>query len=362
MSDKELTAEEFTRLANNFYNANGLVSDIQRIGVDSHFINYYIQHREDLNKTFKVALCFICVNPLYWQFLKPVVDSAKQFFLPGHKTDFFIWSDIPINEDPETFKKAEEGVIAATLPVNNPVNHEGIIAEIKGAFLNLQENVKGLGATIFPIEPIGWPMPTLMRYHTMLQQEEKLREYDYVFYMDVDMRFLNVVGDEILGERLTAVQQPMYAVRKEFWPPYEPNEKSTSFIKRPGRVVNDNGKPRFMPLYMAGGWQGGRASAWIKAMKEMKKKIDKDLNMNYIPVWNDETVWNSYLFENPDDRDVVLTPSYCYPDSLIEEYFKPMWGQDYQPKLVTLTKKFSFQPGSGEALQKTLSETRKLAV
>lgn len=357
--NEPLTPEDFTRLANNFYNSKGLVSDQQRIAVDSYLLNYIAENQGKLQKK-KIALCMICVNPLYWQFAKPMIDSAKQFLLPGHQVDYFLWSDIPEAEDTEAFKKAEEVTIATTLPVNNSVNHPHIVAEINGAFKNLQENRKNLGATVFPIEAIEWPMPTLMRFHTMLQQEEKLKEYDYIFYCDVDMRFVNVVGDEILGERLTAVLQPMYATRKEFWPPYEPDVRSSSYINRPGKIIDDNGKPRFMPMYMAGGFQGGKAEAFIQAMKVMKKKIDKDFGINYVPVWNDETVWNSYLFENSNDKDIILSPSYTYPDSLIEEYFKPMWGQSYQPKLMTLTKKFSFQPGTGEILQKNLSEISKL--
>ncbi|HWW42103.1 hypothetical protein, partial [Pedobacter sp.] len=276
----------------------------------------------------------------------------------GHNTDFFLWSDIPEAEDTEAFKKAEQTTLDTTLPLNNPALHQQIILEIQESFKNLQENRKNLGATVFPIEKIEWPMPTLMRYHTILQQEEKLREYDYIFYCDIDMRFVNVVGDEILGDGLTAVLQPMYAVRKEWWPPYEPDEKSTAYIKRPGKVINDNGKARFMPMYFAGGVNGGRADKFIEAMKAMKKNIDKDFTNNYISVWNDESHWNKYLFDNPPS--IVLTPSYTYPDSLIEEYFKPMWGQDYQPKLVTLTKKFSFQPGGGEHVQKITKELGSL--
>lgn len=243
-----------------------------------------------------------------------MIDTAKQYFLPGHDVDYFLWSDM------------------------EAVDY----------------------ATVFPCEPIEWPMPTLMRYHLMLQQEEKLKEYDYVFYVDCDMLFVNVVGDEILGERLTGVQQPMYALRREYWPPYEPNFKSAAYIKRPGKIINENGRPRFMPLYFAGGFQGGRTEAWIAAMKVMKKNIDDDFAKNYVAQWNDESHFNKYMFEHPDDRDVILTPSYTYPDSLLKEYFIPLWGQDYQPKLVTLTKKFTLSSVGGEHVQKMIEQLKPL--
>lgn len=303
--NQDLTAQEFTRLANNFYNSQGVVANYDRIALDSYLFNYVATHREEMKKTFKVALCCICLNPPYWPYAKDMIIGARQFFLPGHKVDYFLWSDMPDTD---------------------------------------------YGATVFPTEPVEWPLPTLLRHSLFLQQEEKLREYDYVFYCDVDMRFVNVVGDEILGEGLTAAQHPMYAFRKEFWPPYEPNEKSASYIKRPGKIIIENGKPRFMPLYYAGGLQGGKTEFWISAMKEMKKMVEKDFMINYIPIWNDESVWNKYLSENPPS--VVLSPSYIYPDSLIEEYYKKLWGCDYQPKLITLTKKFSVSSDGGEAVKK----------
>lgn len=310
----EFTAEEFVRIANNFYTTNGLVSDYNRIITDSNLVNYLLAHREDVYKKFKVALVCICINPPYWEFAQAMVEDARKFFLPGHQTDIFLWSDMPIDNS--------------------------------------------VGVTVFPTEPVEWPLPTLFRYSLFLQQEEKLREYDYVFYCDIDMRFVNVVGDEILGEGITAAQHPMYALRKEYWPPYEPNKESSAYIPRPGQVIDDNGKPRFMPLYYAGGFQGGKTDAFIQAMKVMKKNIDTDFGKNYVAIWNDETHWNRYLFEHAPST--VLTPSYIYPDSLIKEYYEPLWGCSYIPKIVTLTKKFSVSTEGGAAVAKMLQETKAL--
>lgn len=253
----------------------------------------------------KVAFISICINEPYWEYVGPMLESAQKFFLNDHEVDYFLWTDIP-----------EE---------------------------------KKHGATIFPTEPVSWPYPTLMRYHLFLQQEEILKDYDYIFYCDADMLFVDTVDEEILGDDLTAAQHPMYAVRKEYIPPYEPNPDSKAYIPRPGRIVVENGVPRFLPLYFAGGFQGGKSEHFIKAMKAIKKMIDDDLVNNYIAIWNDETHWNKYLFENPPS--VALTPSYVYPDSLIEEYYSKVWGCVYAPKLVTLTKKFTTSKEGGEQLR-----------
>ena len=259
----------------------------------------------------KVALLSVCLNKEYHQYLSPMIESARKFLLKGSEIDFLVWTDMP----PET---------------------------------DLGKNV-----IKYPTEPMGWPAPTLCRYNLFLEQEEKLKEYDWVFYIDADMLFVSRVGEEILGEGLTTAQHPMHQIRREYIPPYEPNPKSTAYIPRPGKVIEENGKKRFQPLYFAGGFQGGRPEAFIKAMKEMKKNIDIDLSKGYISIWNDESHWNKYLFKNLPA--VVLSSSYIYPDSLIKAYYvSKIWGRNFCPKIITLTKKFSMSKDGGIALQQML--------
>lgn len=283
------------------------------------YITYILDAKNRDLKTYKVGVMIVCVNQHYWQYAKPVIDDVKSYFLPGHEVEIMLWSDMP------------------NYPETKDVNY---------------------GTTIFPVESVGWPYPTLMRYHMFLQQEEYLKKFDYLFYLDLDMRIVNLVGDEILGEGLTMAQHPMYATRKEWWYPYEPNKDSSAFIKQPGRVIEVDGKPLFQPLYAAGGFQGGVAEKFIDAMRWMKGSIDKDLNKNYIARWNDESHWNRYLFDNPPTN--VLSPSYVYPDSMINEYYKPLWGCDYPPKIITLTKPFSLSSEGGAAAGKMMHDLKPL--
>lgn len=288
---KHLTAEEFVRLANNFYVSKQTLSQYERIAVDFELARYLFEHGADLEKKYKVAFVCICLNEPYWQYAGQMIEGARKYFLPSHKTDFFLWSDMP------------------------------------------EEN--SYGAKVFPTETVNWPFPTLMRYHLFLQQEEILKEYDYIFYCDVDMRFVDLVGDEILGDGLTAAQHPMYAVKRNYQFPLEPNPESEAYIHAP-------------EFYYAGGFQGGKSKDFIKAMKKMKKMIDSDLNKNYTARWNDESHWNKYLLDNRPS--IVLTPSYVYPDSLIKEYYEKVWGCSYQPKLITITKPFTTTKEGGEAV------------
>ena len=260
------------------------------------------------NKKYKVGVLVICLNPNYWPFLGELEFGLKTFFLKNHQVDILVWTDM---------------------------------------------SYTSINATIFKTEPLEWPMPTLMRYHLFLQQEEKLREYDYLFYVDADMVIVDWINEEILGEGLTAAQHPMYALRPGFVPPYEPNPDSTAYIPLPGRIVEEEGKKRFESLYFAGGFQGGKTEEFIKAMGVMRKRIDEDFTKNYVARWNDESHWNKYLFENPPL--VVLNPSYVYPDSLIAQYYIKAWGRNYSPKIITLTKKFTTSREAGAIINKQLA-------
>lgn len=299
----------FTRLAHNYLQEKKAGDyTLEELNTINGYINYSIETKNQDLPRFKVGLMFVCINEPYWQYAKPVIDGVKAYFLPGHDVEIMMWSDMP------QYSEAKD---------------------------------VSYGATIFPTESITWPYPTLMRYHLFLQQEEYLKKFDYIFYLDLDMRVINIVGDEVLGEGLTMAQHPMYALQQPFWYPYEPNPASAAHIKQPGRIVEQGGKTMFQPLYAAGGFQGGKTKEFIKAMKVMQTTIDEDFKYNYIARWNDESHWNKYLFDNPPS--VVLNPSYVYPDSMINEYYIKIWGRNYPPKIITLTKPFTTSAEGGAA-------------
>lgn len=317
------------------------------------------------DKKLKVAIVCICLNPPYWPFANDMIRGLNRFFLKKYdirekyETQVILWSDIP--EHPDDIKRrvgeyllsrgeAKASVVnAKEIEILLEKKQEEDINSVVRSALEVRNNVK-----IVHTDPVEWPMPTLLRYNLFLQEEEYLKGFDYIFYIDVDMAIVDWIGEEILGDGLTAAEHPMYSLRKNLYPPYEPNENSTAFIKRPGKaIVDEDGKQRFKSYYYAGGFQGGRASDFIKAMKVMKKNIEDDFNNNYVAIWNDESHWNKYLFDNPPA--VVLSPAYIYPDSLLQEYYFKIWGRNYSPKIMTLTKSFSTSKEAGAVIQEQLA-------
>lgn len=361
----------------------------------------------------KVALLFISLNDRYWPYLAQVIKDCRKNFLPQHKVDYFVWTDY--NEDSKKKQldsldalKTEYIKTKSQDTLNVIVNNFSAIIRLFAVFYapKIQEILQALAAQqIFykqegpkfwiestrPIEeadvlsliesikqilvffhadmdetlkdviisdtaPVEWPAPTLMRYHLFLNQEEKLKEYDHLLYLDADMRVVTKISDEVLSDGLLSAEHPMYSLRPQYIPPYEPNEQSTAFIPRPGKIVDENGKKRFRPYYYAGGFQGGKAPLFLEAMREMKKNIDKDFDNNYTAIWNDESHWNKYLSEFKGSL-TVLSPAYIYPDSLIKEYYEPLWGCSYEPKIITLTKPFSLSAQGADDINKFIKET-----
>ncbi len=329
----------------------------------------YIAHFEvndhDVQVVFKkkqkIALLFIALNHQYWPYLKQVIEDARKHFLPHHNVDFYVWTDIPDEDTPE-FKDfmakipSSEDVqimrdFAKTMDDLQQV--EKVVSREK-----LQETVNFIREAKDIKRTFTEPLPehrycTLMRYHLFLQKEEELKKYDHLFYLDVDMRIVSKISDEVLSEGLLAAEHPMYSLKKQYYPPYEPNEQSTAYIPRPGKIIDDEGKPRFQPYYYAGGFQGGTSKEFIKAMKVMKENIDVDFNKNYTAVWNDESHWNRFLFDYK-GKTIVLSPAYIYPDSLIKDYYEPLWGRSYEPKIITITKPWMLSKEAGIALRKQL--------
>lgn len=325
----------FPRLAHNYFTeTRGGDYSLDDLNVLNGYVNYLFEQKNQNLPKYKVGIMLVCINPPYWQYAEPVIQGVKNLFLPDHDTEVMLWSDV------ENYTKI------------TPQNDDEI-ESLKQTKL-FWERLGELGVKTFNTESVEWPYPTLMRYHLFLGEEEYLKKFDYIFYLDLDMRIVNIVGDEILGNGLTAAQHPMYALDRKFVPPYEPNPASASYIPRPGRVLSQDGGQMFQPLYFAGGFQGGKTPDFLKAMKETKALIDKDLDKGYIPIWNDESAWNRYLFENPPST--VLNPSYIYPDSMINEYYIRIWGRNYPPKIVTLTKPFTTTSEGGEAAQQMIGQ------
>lgn len=160
-----------------------------------------------------------------------------------------------------------------------------------------------------------WPGPTLHRYRCMVAHENILRQCDYLYMCDADMAVIGTVGDEILGD-LVATIHPGFFRRPPDQCTYDRNPQCGAYVP-----FNTSGR------YYAGGFQGGQTSAYLEAVSEMARRIEKDEERGIIPLWHDESHWNRYLIDFPPT--VELSPSYCFPEG---------WNLPFRPLIVALNK------------------------
>lgn len=169
--------------------------------------------------------------------------------------------------------------------------------------------------------PPGWPDATTYRHHVLRKQ---MPNSNYIFLCDADMRFEAKVGKEILPvSGISATLHPGYV---NSWPddlPYERDYASSTYVPK-GCGTS----------YYCGGFWGGTRQAVLNLTEYTTWAIDQDKKQGRVPVWHDESALNWRLAKRPPE--IVLDPGYCYPDN--DTYYKTIWGQEYERKLVALDK------------------------
>ncbi len=202
-----------------------------------------------------IGLLIIATNK-YDRFVKPLIDSARKHFLTNHKVTYYVFTD------------------------SEKLNELG-------------DDVK-----IIPHKHLKWPLPTLYRYKTFVQHKDTLINEDYLYYCDSDMLFVNTVGDEVLGDRVSTIHPGFMGDRGT----PETNGKSLAYVA-----------PNEPLTYYAGGFNGGTSQNFLDMSETIDKNIDIDMDKGIIAVWHDESHMNRYFIDNKPT--LVLDPSYCYPES-----------------------------------------------
>lgn len=170
-----------------------------------------------------------------------------------------------------------------------------------------------INIVIIPTEHKPFPYSTLYRYK-YFDKASSLIDTEYVFYSDVDMRFVGEVGREILGQ-IVCVQHPGFY--KGGWGSEGCSQESTAYLHKQARFE-----------YMAGGFQGGETGSYLEACNVLNARIQDDEKRGVMAEWHDETHWNWYLKTLAVHRK-VLDPSYCYPES---------WKLPFSKRLLALDK------------------------
>jgi len=231
----------------------------------------------------RVGVILVCTRK-YDVFLQPLIDSMEKYFFTGEPYDIYLLTDKP------------------------------------------QTHLEALRATIYvrEIPAYRFPFATLYRYKNMVIHRDVFTAQN-LYYLDVDMKFVAEVGDEILGGGLVAIQHPGYYLGG--WGSKRTHPHSLFYVP-----------PNFWNGYYCGGFQGGTKESYLIMAEVLNAMIDIDMDtasdMGYLKndgilaEYHDESAYNWYLkFREKPSK--VLSPSYCYPES---------WDIPFEKKLLALDK------------------------
>lgn len=196
----------------------------------------------------KIAILYICTGK-YNQFFKGFYESCERYFLTGiAEKKYFVWTD--------------------DMTVSDAGNVELIYHECK-----------------------GFPADSLFRFDMFLEIEKRLEQFDYIFFFNANMLFIDNIGHEVLpteedGYLVAGISPTGYRYKK--WPmffPYERNRKSLAYIPHNGRNYK----------YYMGSLNGGRAKEYLDLIRTLAANIRNDYNRGIVAMVHDESHLNCYL-------------------------------------------------------------------
>lgn len=160
---------------------------------------------------------------------------------------------------------------------------------------------------LIPINPMPWPLITLLRFHYFLMLEEELKKHDYLMFSNANIVCnQSVTEEEFLprkakGEGLSFVNHPGYYRKKAVYNyQFERRKRSLAYI--PYNCGS---------TYVIGAMFVGTAKDFLEMSHILKTRIESDLKKNIIAKWHDESHLNRYIVGKTDYR--LLSPAYCYP-------------------------------------------------
>lgn len=212
----------------------------------------------------KAAILYIATGR-YLNFWKDFYESSESHFLKEAQKSYFVFTD-----------SAPSGVEHSSEP----------------------------NVSVIYLERHGHPLDTLYRFRTFLTIESDLKNFDYIFFFNANVKFVREVKSEILPsaqEGLVCALHPLMSKLDKNSFPYERDPNSLACIPMGcGKV------------YVQGALIGGTSEAFLEMSRALKENIDDDLNRGVVAVWHDESHLNRYILERSPK---LLGLEYLCPDT-----------------------------------------------
>ncbi|XP_053137599.1 histo-blood group ABO system transferase isoform X9 [Hemicordylus capensis] len=227
---------------------------------------------EILNEQFRqrnvtVGLTVFAIKK-YVVFLRKFIETAEIYFMVGHRVNYYVFTDRPQDVPNITLK---EGRQIVSLQVQN-----------------------------YP----RWQEISMRRMEMInhFSQERFIYEVDYLVCVDVDMRFSDQVGVEILSELFGTLHPGFYAAPRNRFT-YERRAVSQAYIPY------DEGD-----FYYAGGFFGGTVPEVYKLTKKCHKAIMADKEKKLEAIWQEESHLNKYFVYHKPTK--ILSPEYLWDNNI----------------------------------------------
>lgn len=239
-----------------------------------------------------IKLVCIATNK-YTQYIPQFVGTASQYFFPDDRVVIDVFTD----------------------------DSEKVI-QLRHLFPKVQ-------LTEIEIPSYKFPEATMLRYQIFTENISYLLGSDFVFYADIDSKFVDFVGkDDELSEYISQSRySKLYCVRHPgFWQgatgSWEDRKESLCYVDSMSRAL----------FYAAGGFVGGSLNEFLNLSGVCSELIRGDLRNGITPRWHDESALQKYI--SVINKNVsFLTPAYVYPEE------KPDWFTwTGKPRILALKK------------------------
>nr|XP_006136774.2 histo-blood group ABO system transferase 1-like isoform X2 [Pelodiscus sinensis] len=227
---------------------------------------------EILNEQFKqrnvtVGLIIFAIKK-YVVFLKNLLETAETYFMVGYKVNYYIFTDRP-QEVPKV--ELKEGRKVVVLQMQNYSRWQEIV-------LRRMEMIHNFS------------------------QKQFINEVDYLVSVDIDMRFNDQVGVEILSDLFGTLHPGFYGAERQSFT-YERRPASQAY------VPHDEGD-----FYYAAAFFGGTVKEVYKLTKKCHEAIMVDKDNRIEAIWQEESHLNKYFIYHKPTK--ILSPEYVWDDNM----------------------------------------------
>ncbi|XP_028717481.2 histo-blood group ABO system transferase-like [Peromyscus leucopus] len=205
----------------------------------------------------------------YVVFLKLFLETAEQHFMVGHKVTYYVFTDHPAD--------------VPQVPLG---------AGRKLVVLTVRNYTRWQDVSMHRMEMISH-----------FSERRFLHEVDYLVCADVDMKFSDHVGVEILSALFGTLHPSFYSSSREAFT-YERRPQSQAYIPR--------NKGDF---YYMGAFFGGSVLEVYHLTKACHEAMVQDKANGIEAVWHDESHLNKYLLYHKPTK--VLSPEYMWDQQLL---------------------------------------------